>query len=560
MIIFIVSIPFCVTAYADAGASIIIEFISTFLQDTLGAGKLDDMSPSEIVDYMSSPDGSFYRSVNELFATGFNLIGALMLDSTVSDELDDALIGQYNVAQMNADAIQSLYDTSNGFLEWRDTNIRTNDLSDFGLSTYNEIITGGLYTSGRGPLLYCWNGTPASIDDGGYFMHAPDEIDDTCVYLYPGSSIYFPVIYVGKNAKIYQNDVALPSGTFYLPLGYNNLICVPNNFGSFRLWYNSGTNIDDITFYYSYIYPSTNRHTSQNNMKIYRDGIDIGITNAAISGFDCVDILQKMVGVHIDPNGDGAFYEPVPVPDDIPYGDDGTVYVFVPIDRPRDIVYMSPETYNNYIDNGNITYDDSITNNVIDSGTVNNITNIYNNYGSGGGDFDDSRIVDRLDKIIDKLDKISSKLSDVYDAIKYSNLSKLEPGDFSDLIGDLFSSDDDYVQSEIDWRTLLETKFIIFKQCRELIENLQIRNSPLILQSENPLGDLLSAFPGYDSSKYDGLPRFIVNVNWFEKQYTSPMGTTKSGREYVRDGLGYIFYGITFAYIYRRTDSILADF
>lgn len=412
-------IPFSVTAFAGVEENLIGFFLDWFVGTSIDVG-YGDMSADEIIDFYNTPAGHAFLDVFDYGSTPGMFVDLHEYVDTANDKRAWAM-------KTNADGIQQLYDNINGFLEWKNTTIRTNDLSDFGLSTYNEIITGGLYTSGPGPVI-------GNFDDGkSYYMNLRTPINDGCIYIYPGSSIYFPVIYVPDHAKLYQSGNILPTDSYYLPLGYNRLICISAASVKFRLMYSTGATIDSITFYASNIYGD------KDTFDIYQDGTIIGQTNTTVSGFDCVDLLQKMVGVHIDPNGDGAFYQPADVPEDIPYDDNGDVVISIPYGGGSP-TYISYNDYINNIDNGTYNTDNSINyGDYYDDSVANTIINNYYNYGTGGGDFDDTNILNRLDKIIDKLDvldDIKKKLNDISKAIKDLEFPEVEPcyANFSDCI------------------------------------------------------------------------------------------------------------------------------
>ena len=125
--------------------------------------------------------------------------------------------------------------------------------------------------------------------------------------------------------------------------------------------------------------------------------------------------FEKSIGLNISFDNDVT----IPVPDNIPYDNNDNVIIMYPTTNNNDytyqtIKYMSPATYKNYIDNGKATYNNYTYND--DNTVVNNIINNYYEYvdsdnSGGGGSFDDSRIVGRLDTII-------GKLNDIIDTIK----------------------------------------------------------------------------------------------------------------------------------------------
>ena len=423
-------IPFAVTAFAGVEDTLIGFFIDWFVGTSIDVG-YGDRSADEIIDFYNSPAGRVYLDVFDYGSTP-----GMFVD--LHEYVDTANGKRAWAMKTNADGIQSLYDTANGFMTWRDTEIRHTDFETLGLTTYSEI-KGGCYLSGSGNVCQLLQSND-DWDNGGQYINLPDGYDDKSVYVFNGNSLSFPAIYVGSNADLYQSGKRLPSNNWYIPISGSELLCVagcPN----IKSGYTVGDTVTDVVSYFICTSPSyAGRWT---NCWIFYRGSHISEMNtSSYIGYDIIDILEKMVGMHIDTaTDDGSSSSSFTVPENIPYDDNGDVVISIPYGGGAP-TYISYNDYINNIDNGTYNTDNSINyGDYYDDSVANTIINNYNNYNSvtNGSSFDDTNILNRLDKIIDKLnvlDDIKKKLNDISKAIKDLEYPEVEPcyENFSDCI------------------------------------------------------------------------------------------------------------------------------
>lgn len=339
--------------------------------------------------------------------------------------------GKFRAMVANRDYINSLYTLTNGSGE----NNRYKGLSEYGLTITGDYNVNTNITS---------VGTPTIAQNGNVLS---SYLDLTSARQYSGLSFfsgtnYPPCVWVPSNGtgELYQNGVKLRSNRLYYLIGNN--LCLgsygdisfnyflyyinhydKNDFNKMQLNFKASNNItySDETGYYTVQVPATTQH-----MYRYVNGATnpAGTTLSDELNLEILSQFEKSIGVNISFDNDVT----IPVPDNIPYDNNDNVIIMYPTTNNNDytyqtIKYMSPATYKNYIDNGKATYNNYTYND--DNTVVNNIINNYYEYidsdsGSGGGSFDDSRIVGRLDTII-------GKLNDIIDTIKNISTSDV-PG------------------------------------------------------------------------------------------------------------------------------------
>lgn len=432
LICVILGCNFCLTAYA--ADSMVWDFLFSWLYDTYtnidGYGDIAD-DPDALIDYYSTDDG---RRAYDLMTNFDGALPGLLKYVTVND-LDEAVAGRYMAAQLKRDHVNALYDQLNGY--WSDNNasVRNVSLSDIDIDLAADTVVHGSwgYLTGAGPAML--KGSYSNDNNYVTMYHMPDGYDNYTlfnssnghhVYVYNGSIYYPPMIYITSGSAT-QNGVTLPSG----------LYCVLN---STELWYvgMGAQRFNNVYYFYSgsddnlhvYVksrYDNTNV-TSKVGM-VYINGVGYEPGYSDYDAYTVMDKFTKAVGMHIITD-DTVEPKSITVPEDIPYDDDGSVIVLVPVDQPGAPVYMSPTVYNNYYNNGDIVDSHDTTNNYFTDDQIQQIINNYNNYKS---EYDDSKILGKLNTIIDKLD-------DIYNAVK--DLGRLDEvldavpvyDDFSDCI------------------------------------------------------------------------------------------------------------------------------
>ena len=384
-----------ISASADI-TSELLEWALEWLVDTSIDVGYGDWDADDLIDWYNSAEGQFY--LGQMIANpGFAGMGAL-LDGYVTDANNH----RYQVAQLKRDNIDLLYTTLNDYWSNDSAPVRNTVISDFGLSTSASIHSSWGYISGIGSYLSYWY-------DTNRMFYNPGTVSDTAVYLYNGSIYLPPIIYVPVDGLMFHNGYILQPGLYVL-LNSDELLYI-RYLGSHCFLYETPSETD-VTLYLfdgrSVSYP-----------QLVSNGVYSDINNDDISGYDVADKLRKAIGLHVCIDKS----EPIEQPDDIPYDDGGNVTVLVPIDEPAQPVYLSPTTYNNYIDNGTYTTinEGDVTNNVVTDEQVTNFTNTYisyitNNYNSGGdgNSYDDTNLLNKLSNwfssVLDKLDDIIAKL------------------------------------------------------------------------------------------------------------------------------------------------------
>lgn len=398
----------------------------------------DDKSAQDIVDYASTPSGAAFIALATAMGSGVgNLNNPVVgLDGNVykrnpvrvmtdvAGNIGAAKAGEYQVARVSQDFVNRATAALNGMCGISE--IRNLSLSDLGLTTYGNVQSGwGYYESvnvngSNYPCLQYNNSTSylKFIQDGV----RENTLDKTTVYVFNGDGNYPPVIHAPSGNLIYQDGIALPGGT-YIVLNGSELYSVGSG-SHIILKYWSGSTVDDIKV-------MVNTYDHDHWSGLYRNGqlyYPAGGYDDVITGYDLLDKLVKSVGIILDV-GDYTVPDTFTAPDITPFADDnGYVICLCPCDNPGQVVYMSDDTYNNYVNDGTIVNDNSITNNIVDDETIENFSTIINNYNTNvTSSYDDSNlisklsgwfgdvnnnlrnIVDRLDTLIDTVDNFSKE-------------------------------------------------------------------------------------------------------------------------------------------------------
>lgn len=524
LVVLTLVIPFILTVSASSADPIgwilealqAIDYINNLNED------VRNMSGDEYYDFITEQDSFDSAAWLALIST----LGQPVAFE-ITENFDNMHAAKYNAVKVQEDSIRNIY---NQATKINTANLRYFSFDDLGLSSHNSFDNSITYTGYNclPNIGNTFNGITAKNFDGQF-----TKVGSTnTIEFYNGSSMAFPVFYVPDNVTMYQSGIALPDCSWYIPLGSKQLLRVSSDYSNISPYTYSGDTLTDLTLgFYT---------TFRNELcLIYQDGVNVGTTNTdEYPGWEVADLLSKMVGYCITTDGDSNAGVIAP-PADIPYDDDGYVYVCIPEDK-SDVVYLSPTTYNEYINNGSIVEGDYVSN--VTDETVNNITNNITNIYEGSS-YDDTNL---LNKLGDWFGDIKSKLNTIIGLLVLDDL------DIPDKIGDILGVDDDFSidDIELDFKSLIQAKLPILAHAAELVRSLQDTNNPIVIEAENPMNWLLGTV-----SDADRLDNFVVNVSWYDTvEYKG-----RSGREYVRDGLSIIMYILAFVAIYRKTDSIFSD-
>lgn len=420
---------FSLTAFADEDSSVNWwDYILSLYSDAYYINNVA-ADPDKLVDYWDSNPGKleiFYRlffgagAPQDIFTTypKYQMI----------KNLNEAAEGRYMVAELERNQLEGLFESFNDYWANNSAEVRNISLIDLNIKYNTDVKVQGNFGNvlGTGPaarlssdISIDYNVNTAT-DSFMYFVPPKNfDPDPSTIYVYNGSSYYPPVIYLSAGNIAYCGDDAMLRGYYYV-LNSTEFIYAEDGFitSPMYIWYSLNDSTSRVNFMEVYrdrsIYPFT----------IYSEGSFHGVsdTSGGLSyEYDYTDVLDKIskaVGLHITTDDT---LEPVSytLPDDIPYDEDNRTVVMVPVDQPGAPVYLSPSTYNNYVDEGDIYNSDDHSNNIVDEETVNNMTSLYNEYvtnNSSGSTYDDSKLMGKLDKII-------SKLKDIYNAIEKIDLS-----------------------------------------------------------------------------------------------------------------------------------------
>lgn len=323
--------------------------------------------------------------------------------------------GKFRAMVANRDYIDGLYSLTNGSGE----NNRFKGLSEYGLQITGDYnVNDNITTVGNPCVAQNSNSLSSYIDLSSARNYSG-------LSFFSGTN-YPPCVYVPNNGtgELYQNGVKLAGNHLYYLIA-NNLCFSAYGTGpssyNYYLYYINHYNSDDFnkmridfkatntlsyneqTGFYTVQTPSTTQ-------KMYRfvNGVvtPSGTTISDDLNLEILSQFEKSIGINISFDNDTS----IPVPDNIPYDNNNNVIIMIPTTNNNDITYnhvyyMPITTYKDYVDNSQVTYNDYQYDET--NTTINNIINMY--FGdSGNGEFDDSRIVSRLDTIIGKLNDILS--------------------------------------------------------------------------------------------------------------------------------------------------------
>lgn len=536
---------FFVVASADV-TSELVEFIATWLLDSSVDIAYGDMSADDLIDWYNTLEGQAFLAAYSQGVLG--IAGGALLPSYVQD----ANGARYQVAEVTKNQLQNLNQMLNDYWKSDSAPIRNTSLESLGLSFYgtDTLKSSWGYISGRNSFVVRAGTSP---DESIWYNPRGSERDFGHIYLYNGSIYCPPIIYVSSKNLLFQSGQALPVG-FYIILNNSELLYCDSTYSNnkMRMTFSVGSTLNDITLF-------SDRGSHTQSPYLYSGGTGEKINTATLTGLTVMDKVTKAIGLHIVTDNNNV----INLPSNIPYDDNNTVTVLVPVDEPSEPVYLSPDVYNNYIDNGTYTTinEGDFTNNIVNDEQVTNITNIYNNYitnnyygdngGSGSSGYDDSNFISKLsgwfNSLFDKIDFLTTKIN--------TSLSSVNVGDVLGFLSDfLGTGDEDTLNNfRVDFSSLLQSKFPLLLQVQSLVDDLKKTNSPLVIETTHPLNWLL---PSDDPDNPEPYGKWVINVAWFENE----MADGRTGREYIRSGLSIIMYIVTFGALFRKTDYLLHDF
>ena len=545
--VLLIVVPFTTTASAGGVVDDALWFLLEWTVDNASYVLDDDRTAQEIVDYASTPNGAAFIALATAMGSGVGnlnnpVVGLdgqvykrnpVRIMSDVAGNIGTARAGEYQAARVSQDFVNRATAALNGLYANGNAEIRNMSLDDLGLTTYASINANwGSYksiTQSGGNGLYPF----LKYNNSSYLEFFPGEIKSSTISIFNGDGNYPPVICVPSDNLLYQNDIALPTGS-YIVLNSDELYRVHYIFDSFFVGYWTGSTASDVNVFYQHALWNTE------SGQIYSHGVG-KYANSDVAGYDVLDKLVKSVGIVLDV-GDYTAPEPFTAPDITPFADDdGYVICLCPCDNPGQVVYMDDDTFNNYVNDGTIVNDNTINGNIVDDKTIENFGTIINNYNTNvTSSYDDTNLINKLSGWFSD---IKSKLDTL---ITLNGISAIT--DVIDTFLDLFGSDDSDDSLNLDFDSLIKTKLPIIMEVYNLISELKNQNSPLVIEGPNPLNVLLK-----DKSDVEDYGTWSIDFSWFDTQ----LDTGQSPREYCREGLKYVFYGIALVSCYRRVSRLI---
>lgn len=428
MVILIIALPFSLSVSAEENVEDVISFGSDLVRKWIGDAQQNIMNPDDFYDtYIHTPITSSELALKywqEYMREARRLkYFQPKIDSVYGDFIDGVLeTGEnqtesyYKTSKLNRSQLATLsdfygsFEFSRGFHTIADLKLVAGDsvnFDDYIVPVKNYCIDdmGSQFRSFR------------SFDSYYDISVAQQHIDT--ISFYTGGTLP-PAVFIPSTCTLYQNNVKLPSNAFYIILGDNLLLkTVRLQPYIYFFYYNSGQSVYDLTFgqAFSNVTPVSNKWYNTNSCEYYSSGaISKSISSGTLQGWEVVDLLQKMHGYVIYSSSDDFPEVEEPVPENLPSDSSGDVIVMIPYDIDNnnvtegDVIYMNPQTYNNYVNNGNIVNGDYI--NDYSSNIQEDIVNNYYSYVINDSNyyFDDGNILDKLDIIIDEIRSIKSKI------------------------------------------------------------------------------------------------------------------------------------------------------
>lgn len=314
--------------------------------------------------------------------------------------------------------------------------VRYTSLEELGLTTNNTVTTTGI-TVQYASQVCTFLGKSYSKDTPifSYYDLSSVYSNTTQITIYTGGAMP-PAFYIPTNCIVYQNGRALDSNSFYVILGTSELFrfALTSHYSYIGFgWFNNSDKLED-----SRIIGSNTNNLSDDgglasgwntSVRIWSNGYAedstiFGSRDTNGRAWTYINLLNNLSGFMIDVDETPTTNAPDTfLPETVPYDDNDFVYVFIPVDNSNnvsygDIIYMNPEDYDTYVNNGTIVEGDYINSYSYD--TASSIIDSYNTYitnnttnNNNTTNFDDSRIVSKLDQILQKLIEIKNKISDV---------------------------------------------------------------------------------------------------------------------------------------------------
>ena len=379
------------------------------------------MDYNELMDYYSSTEGQLYLDCLDYYTLGSYVP---ITGNSLSTIVQDANNKKYIAQNFSKEYVDKCFDSLNSYFRVGNSSIRNVDFNDIGVNYGNNDIVVMGYEQGirscvSDNLYDMLDDTKNRHLDGYMPTDWADHRNDNIIYVYPGSYDFPPMIFAFcGNISIsglsqVGNSIFIPagvSGDSFRLTPHTDYLPTSSYKGSISFGYVQ----NDLN--YPFKFRTGTRQYYNNNIYYVSNGINTPVNNDSVN---YLQLFTNTIGTHIciDKN------TPVPQPLNIPY-ENNQVVVLSPAEEPGEPVYISPTTYNNYINNGTYTTinEGDTVNYYIDDSTVNNFITVYNNYASGsggsdfpdGGSYDDTNLLNRLERwfsiVIAKLNEIINKL------------------------------------------------------------------------------------------------------------------------------------------------------
>lgn len=407
LIISILSMSF--TAYADTD-----EYIPEWLDFTVGSlQKIVGYDGSDVAynSYLQGTAqaagyGAMVQALNSIDGQDYGNLPKIPMNAVFYGMLDPTagyLDGRYHAMVVNRDYVEQLYSFAGGYGE----NNRFKTLDDYYITfDGNYVINDGISYVGNNFL------SQSRFALEGY-------IDFSNVGSAPiifNSSNMPPLLFTGSTSHAFHHGVQLQNNKIYWLIDDTHLIapknelyvttrayvgCSLNRYGSgitdLKMIFNSGNTVTQNQNGYEI---TGNSIVGVDAVRIY-DGVPETYSN--VNSLTIIDEFEKCAGIQA--TIDEQEIEP---PADIPYDNNDLVIILNP-ENNTDIKYVSTTNYNNYITDNSVSYTDYVYNN--DNSVTNNVINNYNIYisGGGGGEFDDTGIIAKLQEILNAIVKFDDK-------------------------------------------------------------------------------------------------------------------------------------------------------
>lgn len=437
LIVSVIIITYPITVYCVSNQEETALGLISFAYDTLNniLGMSYSQPEERLIDYLKSSGEALgwkylQYQTDQLSKTPLYVLANRVFDMDIAKQVGDFAAGRYHAALVNRDYVDSIFESANKFIR----SGVLNGIQSYGIKTiapinYDENIK--VY-----PPFY----NPSSPELTGY-------IDITNAVNYNGVSIISspgiaPVMYVPTGIDVYLYDRILPTDNLYVLISDNYLYKCPCGGRTAILLYSynngEGRSFEVGRGYFDGYQGDLLHIRDWENEYVYT------FTSEATTLIpQYTQETLSYIAEYESHIGDTILAETqhVQPPQNIPYDPDDNIVMIIPDDRTfesNEIIYYSPETIKNYIDNGDIITEDYTTN--LDEDTYNEVVNNYNEYinNEGGTNFDDSNILNKIGEVIKWLRKIYNKLTfnDIRNDPQYSSIFTNTPNyeNFSDCI------------------------------------------------------------------------------------------------------------------------------